>query len=344
MNSAPASRTRDYRLADLAQALGLKHRGDGSIRLCGAGTLDDVQPGFLVRIEGKKYLDAALASPAAAWIVPPDLELPPEAPPCLLAAQPRLAFARCLRLFHPEPPLTPGVHPSTVLEADVELGEGCQIGPLAYLGPGVRLGRGVQVAPQASLEAGVEVGDGCFVGPGVHAYSGVRLGSNVRVHAGVVLGSDGFSYEWDGEQWVKIPHVGGLRIEADVEIGANSTIDRGTVGDTVIGRGTKIDCLVQIGHNVQIGEGCMIVSQVGISGSARLGRGVVLAGQVGVNPGVTIGDGCRVGGQAGVWGDLPAGSVVSGNPARPHREQLRIQAALAKLPDLLRWARRRRQE
>jgi len=209
------------------------------------------------------------------------------------------------------------------------------------LGDGVRIGARARLLSGVILGAGVVVGEESMLAYGVRAYPGTRMGARVRVHAGAVLGADGFGYEWDGARLVKIPHIGGVVIEDDVEIGANTTIDRGTVGDTRIGLGAKIDNLVQIGHNVRVGMHCLIVAQVGISGSARLGDGVVLGGQAGVNPGVSIGAGAQVGGGSGVWSDIAPGATASGNPAIRHRERLRIEAALRRLPALLQQLRSR---
>jgi UDP-3-O-[3-hydroxymyristoyl] glucosamine N-acyltransferase len=182
---------------------------------------------------------------------------------------------------------------------------------------------------------GVEVGEACVLGPHVTLLAGVRLGRHVVVHPGAVIGADGFGFAFDGARHRKIPQTGGVVIEDDVEIGANTTIDRATFGETIVRRGTKIDNLVQIGHNVEIGEHSILVAQVGISGSSRLGRGVVLAGQVGVADHVAIGDGALVGAQGGVPGDLDAGGRYLGTPARPILEAKRIFAAETRLPELL---------
>src|SRR6267143_646120 len=191
------------------------------------------------------------------------------------------------------------------------------VGALTYLGPGV------------------EIGEGCVLGPHVTLLAGARLGRRVLVHPGAVIGADGFGFAFDGARHRKIPQVGGVVIEDDVEIGANCAIDRATFGDTIVRRGTKIDNLVQIGHNVEVGEHSILVAQVGVSGSSRLGRGVVLAGQVGVADHVTIGDGALVAAQGGVPSDLDAGGRYLGTPARPILEAKRIFAAETRLPDLL---------
>ncbi|NUP54266.1 MAG: UDP-3-O-(3-hydroxymyristoyl)glucosamine N-acyltransferase, partial [Gemmatimonadaceae bacterium] len=184
--------------------------------------------------------------------------------------------------------------------------------------------------------AGVVIGAGCRIDPGAALYAGTTVGDRVRVHAGARLGSDGFGYVFRGGRHEKIPHVGRCIVEADVEIGANTTIDRGSIDDTVIGAGTKIDNLVHVAHNVRIGRLCLIMAQVGIAGSVRVEDGVILAGQVGISGHHTIGAQARLAAQAGVFGDIPPGETWSGYPARPHREALRAQAALFKLPSLLR--------
>jgi len=231
------------------------------------------------------------------------------------------------------------VDPTAVLGEGVELGEGCSVGAYAVLGRGVRLGPGAAVLPHAVVGDGSEIGAASVVFPHAVLYPRTVLGERVRVHAGAVIGADGYGYQWTGERHQKKPHNGRVRLCDDVEVGANTTIDRATTDETVIGPGTKIDNLVQVGHNVRMGAHCLLVSQVGIAGTARLGNGVVLAGQAGVNSHITVGDGVQAAGKAGVWTDQPAGARVHGNPARPYREDMRIQAALGQLPELLRRVR-----
>jgi UDP-3-O-[3-hydroxymyristoyl] glucosamine N-acyltransferase len=209
----------------------------------------------------------------------------------------------------------------------------------AVVEAGARIGPRVRVSPLVYIGAGVEVGEDSALGPHVTLLDGVRVGRRVVIHPGAVLGADGFGFAFDGTQHRKIPQTGGVLIEDDVEIGANTTIDRATFGDTIVRRGTKIDNLVQIGHNVEVGEHSILVAQVGVSGSSRLGRGVVLAGQVGVADHVTIGDGVLVGAQGGVPSSLEAGGKFLGTPARPMLEAKRIMAAEARLPELLRRVR-----
>lgn len=245
------------------------------------------------------------------------------------------ALTLLLPLLHPEQRPEPGVHPTAVLGRGVELGEHVVIDPYAVIGAGSRIGA------RAHVGAHCVIGDGCVLGSDVvlHShvtlYKGTRIGSRSILHSGVRVGVDGFGYAFMDGAHSKIPQVGACVIGEDVEIGANSTIDRGSIGPTEIGNGVKIDNLVHIGHNVRVGEHSLLVAQVGIAGSVQVGRGVVLAGQVGVSGHLHIGDGARVGAQAGVIGDIPAGAEYSDYPARPHREALRAQASVRRLPKLV---------
>jgi UDP-3-O-[3-hydroxymyristoyl] glucosamine N-acyltransferase len=240
-----------------------------------------------------------------------------------------------IELFHPVPPLVPGVHPRAVVAPDARVDATAAVGPLAVIEAGARMGAGARVGALAYVGPGVQIGEGCALGPRVTLLAGVRLGCRVLVHAGAVLGADGFGFAFDGAQHRKIPQIGGVLVEDDVEIGANTAIDRATFGDTIVRRGTKIDNLVQIGHNVEVGAHSILVAQVGVSGSSKLGRGVVLAGQVGIADHVTIGDGAMVAAQGGVPSDLEAGGRYLGTPARPILEARRIFAAETRLPELL---------
>jgi UDP-3-O-[3-hydroxymyristoyl] glucosamine N-acyltransferase len=204
------------------------------------------------------------------------------------------------------------------------------------IGDRVRLAPGVTIDSHCVIQDAVEIGERTHLYPGVTVYSGTRIGARVIIHAGARIGSDGFGYVFREGRHDKIPHVGRCIVEDDVEIGANTTVDRGSIDDTVIGAGTKIDNLVHIAHNVRVGRLCLIMAQVGIAGSVRVEDGCVLAGQVGVSGHHTIGRGATIAAQAGVFGDIPAGETWSGYPARPHKESLRAHAALFKLPPLLR--------
>jgi UDP-3-O-[3-hydroxymyristoyl] glucosamine N-acyltransferase len=234
----------------------------------------------------------------------------------------------------------PGIDPAAMVAPDARVAPGAAIGALAVVESGAVIGSGTRVYPLVYVGAGAEIGEACILYPHVTVRDGVRLGHRVIVHAGAVIGADGFGYVFDGRRHRKIPHVGGVRIEDDVEIGANTTIDRAGFGDTVIRQGTKVDNLVQIGHNVEIGEHAMLVAQVGIAGSSRIGRGVMLGGQVGIADHVTVGDGVMVGAQSGIHADIPAGDKVLGTPARPLTQTKRILLVEGQLPDLARRLRR----
>jgi len=328
---------RSLSLAELAEAVGGQVEGDASLRILGAAGLEDAGEGMLVRVEHPRYLAAALDGPASALLLGPGLG--PVHKPCIRVEQVRLAFIRCLELFAPDERQPAGVHPTAVIGPGAQVDPGCSVGPYAVLGRNVKLAGGVVIHAHAVLHDEVEVGPDSVIYPHAVLYARTTLGARVRVHAGAVIGADGYGYTWTGERHHKIPQNGRVRLEDDVEVGANTTIDRATTGETVIGRGTKVDNLVQVAHNVRTGAHCLLVSQVGIAGSAVLGNGVVLAGQTGVKDHVTIGDGVQAGARAGLWGDQPPGALVSGNPARPHREEMRINAALGRLPELLRRVR-----
>ncbi len=238
--------------------------------------------------------------------------------------------------LYPPPPPETGVHPTAVIGRGATLGTGVSIGAYAGVEEGAVLEDGVRVGPHSTVGRGVRVGAGSWLGDSVTLYPGAEVGKRVRLHAGVRVASDGFGYVQAGGRHEKIPHVGRCIIEDDVEIGANSTLDRGSVDDTVVGAGTKIDNLVHIAHNVRIGRLCLIMAQVGIAGSVHIGDGCILAGQVGVSGHHNIGAGARLAAQAGVFGDVPAGETWSGYPARPHREALRAHAAFFKLAGVMR--------
>jgi UDP-3-O-[3-hydroxymyristoyl] glucosamine N-acyltransferase len=254
----------------------------------------------------------------------------------VVVAKPHDALLSLLATLYPVEVQVPGIHPSAVLGRGVQLGDDVSIGAHVVIGEGARLGARVRVESGVEVGAGVTVGDDCRLFHGVTLHPGTVLHERVRVHAGARLGSDGFGYVFRNGVHEKIPHVGRCVVERDVEIGANTTIDRGSIDDTVIGAGTKIDNLVHIAHNVRIGRLCLIMAQVGISGSVRVEDGVIITGQAGIAGHHTIGTGARLGGRAGVFGDVPAGETWSGYPARPHRDTLRAHAALFKLPSLLR--------
>ena len=313
--------------------------GPQDAAVSGVAPLDRAGPEDLSFLAARRYLPQFLRSNAAIVLCTPDL-VPPDAagPSCrVVVRNPHEALLAVIPVLYPEPPWEPGVHRTAVLGPGVVWQEPVAIGPYAVLGQGVRLGRNVRIAAGVVLGHGVELGDDVQVMPHVVCYSGTIVGNRVILHAGVRLGADGFGYmpSKNGEPPRKIPQVGRCIIGDDVEIGANTTIDRGSVDDTVVGPGTKIDNLVQIGHNCRIGARCIIAGQAGIAGSTHLEDDVFLAGQAGLADHVTIGRGARVTVQGGVIGDIDPGATVSGYPARAHREFLRAQGALYRLAHIV---------
>jgi UDP-3-O-[3-hydroxymyristoyl] glucosamine N-acyltransferase len=273
---------------------------------------------------------------AGVVLVTSDLaDTPSNAPSRIVVANPHDALLLLLPRFYPEKTLEPGIRPSARIGRGARIGKEVTLDEYAVIGANATIGDGVWIGSNAVIGDGVTIGDNSQIYPNVTVYAGTTIGMRVRAHSGSVLGSDGFGYVSRGNEHAKIPHVGRCIIGNDVEIGANTTVDRGSIDDTIIEDGTKIDNLVQIGHNVKVGRLCLIMSQVGISGSTRIGDGCVLAGQAGIAGHISIGDGARIGGQAGVFGDVPPGETWSGYPARPHRESLRATGALLKLPDIL---------
>jgi UDP-3-O-[3-hydroxymyristoyl] glucosamine N-acyltransferase len=253
----------------------------------------------------------------------------------IVVARPHDALIQLLPKFYPELERAPSIHPTARVGRGARIGSDVTLDEYAVVGPGASLGDGVWIGAHTVIGEGTRVGERSRIYPNVTVYAGTDIGARVRVHSGAVLGSDGFGYMFRDGEHARIPHVGRCIIGDDVEIGANTTVDRGSIDDTVIGAGTKIDNLVQIGHNVRIGRLCLIIAQVGISGSVHIEDGCVLAGQAGIGGHITIGAGARIAGQAGVFGDVPPGESWSGYPARPHRESLRATSALFKLPGIL---------
>ncbi len=322
-----------FTAAELADRLEGRVVGDPAVRLTGFAPADAAGPGDLTWAESPQHLARAEASAAAAILVASDVT---STKTLIRVPNARVAFARMLPWFYPEPDFPPGRHPSTVVDPTAQVDPTAHVGPLCVIGARARIG------PRAVLMAGDHVGADCAVGeetrlfPGVTLYAGTRLGRRVRLHAGVVVGADGFGYVLDGGEHRKVPQVGHVVIEDDVELGANVTVDRGTLGATVIGRGTKVDNLVQIGHNVVLGRHCLVVSQAGIAGSTRLGDYVTVAGQAGIVGHLRIGDRAVIGGQSGVTTHVPAGETWLGSPARPAAQMKRMFVMMERLPELLR--------
>jgi UDP-3-O-[3-hydroxymyristoyl] glucosamine N-acyltransferase len=323
-------------VAELAAAAGGEAFGDPERRVRGVAPLDEAGPEHLSFVANPKYFAYIHATRAGALLVPEGAEVSlPEGASGVRVADAHVALSRILPLLHPETPAPAGVHPTAVLGADVQVGEGASVGPFAVIGGGTRLGARCRIGAHVAVGAGCEVGDDATLHPHATLYDGTVVGARSIVHSGARLGADGFGFAFEGGRHRKVPQVGRCVVEDDVEIGANSTVDRGSIGDTVVGRGTKIDNLVHVGHNCRLGQHVIVVAQVGISGSTRVGDYAVLGGQAGIGGHLTIGAQARIGAQAGVTADVPAKATVSGYPARPHREALRAQAAVFKLPALL---------
>jgi len=318
---------------DVASLLQGKVHGDGTVRLTGFAPADQARPGDLTFAENEAYLKRALASQASAVLVGAAHDGAEKV--LIQVSNPRVAFAKVLPLFFPPPSFVPGIHPTAVVDPSA------QIDPSAHVGPHCVVGEQCRIGPQCVLVSSVHVGSHCLLGAAVHLFPHVtlyhqtKIGNRVRIHAGTVVGADGFGYVFSEGAHLKVPQVGNVVIGDDVEIGANVTIDRGALGSTSIGKGTKIDNLVQIGHNVVVGDHSILVAQVGVSGSTRLGSFVTLAGQVGLAGHLQIGDRVTVGAKSGIMNNIPAGEVWMGIPGRESSQFKRQFVAVQKLPELI---------
>jgi len=327
-------------VAELAALVGGEVLGDGGRHINGVGTLEAARPDEVSFYGNPRYRKAFEATRAGAVLVPAGT--PPDPQRTLVAvASPPLAFARVLSHFHPTRPIEPGIRPGAHVDPGARVHADAAVLPGATVCAGASVGRGSVLHPGVYLGEGASVGEDSVLHPNVVVREYCRVGSRVILHAGAVIGADGFGFAFDpaGPAHVKIPQVGIVRIEDDVELGANTCIDRATTGETVIGFGSKLDNLVQVAHNVRVGPLSLLCAQAGVSGSAELGAGVLLAGQVGVVGHIRVGDRARVGAQSGVAHDVEDGATVSGSPAVPHREWLRGAAALGQLADLVREVR-----
>jgi UDP-3-O-[3-hydroxymyristoyl] glucosamine N-acyltransferase len=321
-----------YTLEQVAGVIGARLSGDGSLVVTGLAPLAEARPGQLSFFSQSRYRGQARASAATALIVPQDYPAADDRAG-LRVDDPYAAYALAAELFQDAEPPASGVHPSASLGRGATLGEDVSVGAHAVLAEGVSLGDGVRVGAGCYLGRDVRVGAGTRLSPRVTLLAGTRVGERCIVQSGTVVGSDGFGYAPTPAGPRRIPQLGGVHIEDEVEIGANCTIDRGSLADTRIGRGTKLDNLVHVAHNVDVGEHVLLVAQVGISGSTRIGDRAVLAGQVGVVGHIEVGAGARVGAQSGVTKPVPAGEEWFGYPARERRRAFRQQALLAKLPE-----------
>jgi len=323
-----------FTIAEIAQVTGGQVLGDASQVLNGFAPADRAQPGDLTFAENENYFARAEQSAASAIIV--DGPFTSSQKVLIRVPNSRIAFAKVLPLFFPEPAFAPGIHPTAIIPASA------QVHPTAYLGPYCVLGENVRVGARCVLRGSNHVGANCQLGEEVHLfpnatlYPDTEVGHRVRIHSGSVIGADGFGYVNDAGVHRKVPQIGKVILGDDVEIGANVTIDRGALGPTVIGKGTKIDNLVQIAHNVIIGEHCLVVSQAGIAGSTKLGNYVILGGQVGLAGHLKIGNRVSIAAQSGVMHSIADGEKWFGYPAQPDRQTKRQIIALHQLPELIR--------
>ena len=326
-----------FTAADIAKQLDGEVIGNGAVTLTGFAPASNAKPGDLTFAENEAYFVAAEQSAAAAVLVPPGFNSTKKV--LIRVQNARVAFAKVLPLFFPEPKFAAGIHPSAVVAASA------QVDPSAHVGPHCVIGEHVRLDARVVLQGGNHIGDGSHIGedtrlfPNVTLYSDTQVGARVRIHAGTVVGSDGFGYVLDDGAHRKVPQVGNVIIHDDVEIGSNTSIDRGALGPTVIGKGTKIDNLVQIAHNVVIGEHCIVLGQVGIAGSTKLGNYVTIAGQAGIAGHLKVGSHVLVMAQSGVMTETPDGEKLLGTPAQNDRLVKRQYIALQQLPDLIRRVR-----
>ncbi len=323
------------KLKDLADEIGGRIDGDGAVVITGVANIQKANDGDITFAINLKYLDDAINSKASAIIVPEDF--PPLDKTVVRHANSYLGWARTLRMFCSGVKELIGKHPSAVTGDDSIVGDRVYFGPNVVIGARCVIGDDVKLYPGTVLGNDVTVNPGTILYANVTAYDDVCIGRNVIIHSGTILGADGYGFAQDRGQLHKIPQIGSVIIEDDVEIGANVTIDRATVDATIIGAGTKIDNLVHIAHNCKIGKNVIIVAQVGVSGSVEVGDNVLLAGQVGIVGHVKIGAGSKVAARSVVTKDVAPGSFVSGFPAKPHSEETRIMAATRKLPEMVKY-------
>lgn len=324
-------------LKELADLVGGELKGDPNITIAGAADIADAVEGDIVFAESPRHMHKASNSCASAIIAYNGANNSRK--PMISVQNPRYAFAQVLNVFSPARSRTPGIHSTSLVGTGATIGDNPSIGFNVCIGQATSIGNNAWIYPFVCIGDDVRIGNDCIIYPMVTIYGNVTIGDGVIIHSGTVIGSDGFGYTRVGEEHYKIPQIGTVIIGDNVEIGASVSIDRARTGKTQIGRGTKIDNHVHIAHNVTVGENCIIVAQVGISGSVEIGDRVVMAGQAGVKDHVSIGNDTIVCARAGIIGNIGPGEFVSGYPARPHREQLRTQAAQQRLPELLRQVR-----
>ena len=332
-----------FTLAELAEKTGAALEGDGSVLISGVAPIEKAGSGTITFVSNKAYEKHIPTTHATAIVL--DETTAAAGLPCLRHPQPYLTFSLIVDLMYPVARRVPaGIDPSATVQSETKIDRSAGIGPQCLISHGATVGANSQLIGQIFLGQNVSVGSDCLIYPGVRILDNCKIGDRVILHAGVVIGSDGFGFAESPTGLKKIQQIGWVEIGNEVEIGANTTIDRGAIGPTKIGQGTKIDNLVQIAHNVEVGRHSIIVAQVGIAGSTKIGNGVVLAGQVGIVGHIEIGDGAIIGAQSGISKSVAPGETLFGSPARPIMESKRIEAAVRKLPELLKRVKKLEEE
>jgi UDP-3-O-[3-hydroxymyristoyl] glucosamine N-acyltransferase len=319
---------------DLAEAIGAKLEGDGALEIGGVAAPERAGKGDLIYVDAVKHAERAVVSAAVCVVAGEGIALAGKT--ILRSAQPKVAFAQAAELLLGRPPIAAGIHPTAIVAPLARVAAGVGIGPYAVIGEDAHIGTGTQIGAHAVIGAGCWIGENCRIHPRITLYGGVRVGHRVEIHSGAVIGADGFGYAFgEGKHW-KFPQAGIVEIGDDVEIGANTTIDRGSLDDTRIAEGVKLDNLVHVGHNCQIGAHSVIAAQVGLSGSCHFGKYVVVGGQAGFGERCKLEDKSVIGGQSGVLGGktIHTGETVWGTPARALEKFKEQYAWYARLPEL----------
>ncbi|MGA3295788.1 MAG: UDP-3-O-(3-hydroxymyristoyl)glucosamine N-acyltransferase [Candidatus Acidiferrales bacterium] len=331
------------KLVEIAEKLRCSVEGDANIEITGVAGIEEAQAGDLTFLTNRKYRPALETTRASAVLIAREDPRPRIA--ALRSANPYLDFARAIELFHPAPQYAPSVHPTAVIADSAKIGVGAHIGPYCFVDEDVEIGNHAVLHSFVTIYRGVRIGDHFFAHSHASVREGCRIGNRVLLQNGVVVGSDGFGFARESNgHWYKMRQSGITVIEDDVEIQALSAVDRATVGETHIGRGTKIDNLVQVGHACKVGEDTLLCGQVGLAGTTNIGNKVILAGQVGCAGHLTVGDGAVVSAQSGVPTDIPAGAIYSGYPAMENREWRKSVAVFNRLPELQKELRELREQ